>query len=182
MNTNKATKSSSSKVDRKTIEKNRRNNMKCLYNQLNSLVHHDSSSSREILALPDQLDEATEYIKKLEKNVADLKRKKDSLVNVDGNSNNSVSNKRFYTLNSPVQIEVHEKGNGVEVILVTGLECQFVFTEAIRIVHEENAEVVNASYSVVGSTVFHSIHAKIEEDGTSQGVTRIRERLQKFVL
>ncbi|KAL2931878.1 hypothetical protein RDABS01_037288 [Bienertia sinuspersici] len=135
--------------------------MKCLYNQLSSLVHHDSSSSKGILAMPDQLDEATEYIKKLEKNVADLKRKKDSLINADENLNKCISSKKCYTLNSPVQIEVHEKGNAMEVILVTGLECQFVFTEAIRIVHEEHTEVVNASYSVVGSTVFHSIHAKV---------------------
>ncbi|XP_048491256.1 transcription factor bHLH162 isoform X2 [Beta vulgaris subsp. vulgaris] len=154
MNTNSS--KSVSKTDRKTIEKNRRNHMKGLYSQLNSLVHHDVSSSRDSLPLPDQIDEATKYIKKLEENVMNLKEKKDSLVGVDG----KYSNIRGYSLNSPVQIEVHEKGSAVEVILVTGLECQFVFTEAMRIVHEEHAEVVNASYSVVGTTVFHSIHAK----------------------
>lgn len=114
---------------------------------------------QDSLPLPDQIDEATKYIKKLEENVMNLKEKKDSLVGVDG----KYSNIRGYSLNSPVQIEVHEKGSAVEVILVTGLECQFVFTEAMRIVHEEHAEVVNASYSVVGTTVFHSIHAKVNQ-------------------
>lgn len=94
----------------------------------------------------------------------------------------SSSSRRSYSLNSPVQIEVHEKGGVLEVFLVTGLECQFVFTEAVRIFHEEHAEIVNASYSVAGSTVFHSIHAKLREDGSSHGVARITERLKKFAL
>lgn len=42
---NKPSSSSSSRAaDRKTIEKNRRNQMKDLYMKLNSLVHHDQHS------------------------------------------------------------------------------------------------------------------------------------------
>lgn len=158
--------------------------MKGLCSQLNSLVHHDSSSSRDTLTLPDQLQAATEYIKRLQENVANLKRKKEGLLEFDCNnsSSSSSSRRRGYSLNSPVQIEVHEKSSAIEVVLSTGLECQFVFTEAIRIVHEEHAEVINASYHVVGNTVFHSIHAQIKENATSHGVARITERLNKFAL
>ncbi|KMT04229.1 hypothetical protein BVRB_8g183050 isoform B [Beta vulgaris subsp. vulgaris] len=152
--------------------------MKCLCSQLNSIVHHHASSSRESLTLSDQIDEATKYIKQKEEIIAELKQKKDHLVDVNG----KLSSRKGYSLNSPVQIEVHVKGSALEVILVTGLECEFVFTEAIRIVLEEHAEVVNASYSVVGTTVFHSIHAKIGEDAARPEVARITERLKKFAL
>ncbi|XP_057538435.1 transcription factor bHLH162-like isoform X2 [Amaranthus tricolor] len=165
MNTNLPLKSSS-KADRKAIEKNRRIHMKCLYSQLNSLVNHDgsSSSSRVILTLPEQIDEATMYIKKLQENLKNLKKKKDNLIStakgISNKDSEKISRKYYNNRSSAVQIEINEKGNSVEVILITGLECQFVFTEAIRIFHEEKAEIVNASYSVRGNTVFHTIHAQ----------------------
>lgn len=60
------------------------------------------------------------------------------------------------------QIEVHENGSALEVVLITGLDCQFMFNETIRVLHEEGADIVNASFSVVNEdTVFHTIHCKV---------------------
>lgn len=61
----------------------------------------------------------------------------------------------------PPQIDIHEKGSALEVVLITGLDFQFMFNETIRVIHEEGAEIVNASFSVVDDTVFHTIHAKV---------------------
>ncbi|CAO2823855.1 unnamed protein product [Amaranthus hypochondriacus] len=184
---NTSSSKSSSKVDRKTIEKNRRAQMKFLYSQLNSLVHdqHASSSSTEPLSLPDQIDKATEYVKKLKENVANLKRQKENLTASNGSYKGEGSSRcrsKSYGYNTGVEIEIYEKGNAIEVILVTGLECQFVFTEALRIIHDEHAEIVNATYSVNANIVFHTIHAQIKEDSTSHGVARITERLKMFAL
>ncbi|KAF3333355.1 Helix-loop-helix DNA-binding domain-containing protein [Carex littledalei] len=55
-----------SKPERKTVEKNRRNQMKFLYSKLDSLISSSSSASTSGQPLPDRLDEATNYIKRIE--------------------------------------------------------------------------------------------------------------------
>ncbi|XP_021726460.1 transcription factor bHLH162-like [Chenopodium quinoa] len=172
----KRSSNSSSKRDRKTMEKDRRNHMKNLCSQLNSLVPQDPSSYPR--AVPDQIGDATNYIRQLQENVENLRQTRDELQGGGGSSGSGGG----YSTNSPVQIEVNENGSALEVTLVTGLECQFVFTEAIRILHEENAEVVNASYSVAENIVFHTIHAQLGEAASSNAVARITQRLKNFEL
>jgi hypothetical protein len=36
-----------------------------------------------------------------------------------------------------------------------------MFNEIIRVLHEEGAEIINASLSVVEDTVFQTIHSKV---------------------
>ncbi|XP_021635027.2 transcription factor bHLH162 isoform X2 [Hevea brasiliensis] len=148
---------SSSRTYKKTIERNRRNQMKALYSKLNSLVRHQSS--RESVSLPDQLDEAANYIKKLQTNLEKMKEKKDSLMGTHERPNASMSSGTAMLIRSP-QIEVHEVGSALDVSLITGLDSQLMFNEAIRVLHEEGAEIVNASFAVVDDTVFHTIHSK----------------------
>uniref|UniRef100_A0A3N7E7Q0 BHLH domain-containing protein n=1 Tax=Populus trichocarpa TaxID=3694 RepID=A0A3N7E7Q0_POPTR len=152
---------SSSRTDRKTIERNRRNQMKALYSQLNSLVPHQSSRE-PVLSLPDQLDEAASYIKRLQTNLERMKEKKDNLMGTERTNYASMSSCNGTTtgLRSP-QIEVRETGSTLEVVLITGLDGQFMFNETIRVLHEEGAEIINASFSVVEDTVFHTIHSKV---------------------
>ncbi|XP_011027821.1 PREDICTED: transcription factor bHLH36-like isoform X2 [Populus euphratica] len=152
---------SSSRTDRKLIERNRRNQMKELYSQLNSLVPHQSSRE-PVLSVPDQLDEAASYIKRLQTNLEKLKEKKDSLMGMekaDYTSKNSGSGTTA-CLRSP-QIKVIEMGSTLEVVLMNGLDSRFMFNEIIRVLHEEGAEIINASLSVVEDTVFHTIHSKV---------------------
>ncbi|KAL5575399.1 hypothetical protein UlMin_018429 [Ulmus minor] len=171
---------SSSRTDRKTIERNRRNQMKFLYSKLNSLVPHQNS--KEVASLPDQLGEAASYIKKLQISLEKMKEKKDSLMGIERSNNNvgGFSRGAMVSLKSP-QIEIQEMGSALEVILITGLDCQFMFNETIRVLHEEGADIVNASFSVVEDTVFHTIHSKIGESGSGTKVARISERLKNFV-
>ncbi|KAK8349477.1 hypothetical protein E1A91_A06G135100v1 [Gossypium mustelinum] len=161
-----------SKMDRKFIERNRRIQMKALYSKLNSLVPHHSS--REAISLPDQLDEATNYIKRLKANLERMKEMKDGLRGLEERGNTS----RSYGSKSP-QIQIQEIGSSLAIALNTGFNSQFIFNETIRIVHEERAEVVNANFSVVDDdTVFHTIHLKTGEPSTA---ARISQRLNKFV-
>ncbi|KAI5657097.1 hypothetical protein M9H77_25890 [Catharanthus roseus] len=166
--------SSSCKVDRKTIEKNRRNHMKSLFSNLSSLVPHHS---REVLSLPDQLEEATNYIKKLQIKLERMRERRDNLAGSVRMSSDAKAR-----LKRP-RIEVNEMGGSViEVILITGSDCQFMFTEVIRVLHEERAEIVRANYSVKDNTVFHIIHSKIAEFEAYYGsAARVSERLRKIV-
>ncbi|XAR66472.1 hypothetical protein NMG60_11012728 [Bertholletia excelsa] len=164
---------SSSRADRKTIEKNRRNHMKALYSKLNSLVPHQNSM--EPMSLPDQLDEAAKYIKKLQKDLEKMNQKKESLKGADGEPKAAKAGLR------PPHVEIHEMGCNLEVVLITRLECQFMFNETIKVLHEEGADIGSASFSVVDDTVFHTIRSKVGESAPGDGAARIRERLKKLI-
>ncbi|KAJ6925860.1 transcription factor bHLH162-like isoform X2 [Populus alba x Populus x berolinensis] len=173
---------SSSRTDRKLIERNRRNQMKELYSQLNSLVPHQSSRE-PVLSVPDQLDEAASYIKRLQTNLEKMKEKKDSLMGMERADYTSKNSGGGTTagLRSP-QIEVIEMGSTLEVVLMNGLDSRFMFNEIIRVLHEEGAEIINASLSVVEDTVFHTIHSKVGDSAHCiNGAARISHRLKKFV-
>nr|AKN09646.1 basic helix-loop-helix transcription factor [Salvia miltiorrhiza] len=161
---------SCSRADRKTIEKNRRNEMKALYTNLNSLIPpQPHSRPREMVSLPDQLEAATNYIKMQQAKLEKLKQKKNCLVWSKGGPNNLPN------------IDFRVSGSALEVVLITGLNCQFMFTRIIHLLHEEAAEVVAATFSVLDNTVFHTIHAKIgDQSAQNHGAARISERLKKF--
>lgn len=59
------------------------------------------------------------------------------------------------------QIMIQEMGSSLVIGLTTCSSSQFIFNETIRILHEEGAEIVNASFSVVDDTVFHTIHLTV---------------------
>ncbi|KAK1556232.1 hypothetical protein Q3G72_001015 [Acer saccharum] len=175
--------SSSSKTDRKTVERNRRNQMKFLYNHLNSLVPHQTPM--EATSLPDQLEEAANYIKRLQIKLERMKENKERLIM--GTDRSMISETTTEIAASGLMmklphIEIHEKGSALEVVLITGLDCRFMFSETIRLLHEEGSEIVNASFSVVNDTVFHTIHSKVGDSGLSdREAARISERLKKLV-
>ncbi|XVF40480.1 hypothetical protein PTKIN_Ptkin01aG0117000 [Pterospermum kingtungense] len=165
---------SSSRIDRKLIERNRRNQMKALYSKLNSIVPH--TNSRESTSLPDQLDEATNYIKRLQINLERMKERKDSLMGVERSTNTNTSAQK-----SP-NIQIHEMGSSLVIGLTTASNSHFIFNETIRILHEEGAEIANANFSVVGDTIFHTIHLMVGESTADvYGAARVSERLKKFI-
>ncbi|XP_009792659.1 transcription factor bHLH162-like [Nicotiana sylvestris] len=167
--------SSSSKADRKTIEKNRRNQMKALYLKLHSLVPHQQHS-REVLSLPDQLEEAINYIKRLQIDLGRMTQKKDSLKSGE---NSSCGRKIGLPL---PHLEINSVDSALQVVITTSLDYQFIFTDVIRLLHEESVQVINANYTLIGDTIVHSIHSQMGECAPDQyGAARISERLKKFV-
>ncbi|OMO76441.1 hypothetical protein CCACVL1_15683 [Corchorus capsularis] len=83
------------------------------------------------------------------------------------------------------EIRIQEMGSSLVIGLTTGSDSQFIFNETIRILHEEGADVVNASFSVVDDIVYHTIHLTVGEfssaNGRNYAAARISERLTKFV-
>ncbi|GLU06419.1 hypothetical protein SLE2022_234570 [Rubroshorea leprosula] len=167
------------KIERKIIEKNRRNKMKNLYSTLNSLI--PQRITKEPLSVLDQVDEAVNYIKSLQKRLKECEAKKEKLLGRKrshgciGKGSDSISSSR-----SP-QIKVHEIGSGLQIFLTIGLEDQFIFYEIIRILHEEGADVKNTTYSVVGDRVFLMVLAEIGEPMLCVGGGRITAKLNNFV-
>ncbi|TKY59257.1 Transcription factor bHLH36 [Spatholobus suberectus] len=166
--------SSSSRSDRKFIERNRRNQMKALFSKLNSVVPHQSSG--ETTSRPDQIGEATNYIKNLQIKLEKMKEKRNNLIDIERSKNASMN---IMGLKSP-QFKIQQMGSALEVVLVTGLaDYQFVFNETIRVLQEEGSDVVNASYTVVENAVFHTIHCQVGE--SANGALRISEEIKKFL-
>ncbi|KAM3251593.1 hypothetical protein T459_05661 [Capsicum annuum] len=188
---NKPTSSSLSckTADRKTIEKNRRSQMKDLYMKLNSLVHHDQHS-KEFSSLPDQLEEAANYIKKLQIDLEKMRQKKEGLTAASTVNSRSMSNNNAgrtiieRTLPLP-HIEIHIVDSALEVLLITGSDYHYMFNDIIRMLHEDGVQVINASYTAVGDSIYHSIHSKVGESATYLSgygnAARISEKLKQFV-
>ncbi|KAL0407377.1 UNVERIFIED_CONTAM: hypothetical protein Slati_4051600 [Sesamum latifolium] len=81
-----------------------------------------------------------------------------------------------------INISISVSGSSLDVVMTTALDYQFMFARVVRMLHEEGAEVVNASFSVVDNTVFHTIHSEVNgEYGAEREGARICERLRKFV-
>ncbi|GLT35184.1 hypothetical protein SLA2020_096570 [Shorea laevis] len=169
--------SSSTKVERKVIEKNRRDHMKHLYSLLNSLL--PQQPSKKPLAVPDQIDEAVDYINSMQKRLKECEERREELTGrkrlrgcsgIFGSDTAGSSSKSS-------EIKIHEMGSDLQIFLITGLENKFIFKEIIRILHEQGAEVENATYSVSGDKIFHVLHAK----NGGVGGEKITEILNKFV-
>ncbi|KAJ6402093.1 hypothetical protein OIU84_014215 [Salix udensis] len=173
---------SSSRTNRKLMEKNRRNQMKALYSQLNSLVPRESSRE-PALSVPDQLDEAASYIKRLQASLEKMKEKRDRLMGMErANYISKNSSRGTITGSRSPRIEVREMGSTLEVVLMNGSDSLFMFNEIIRALHEEGAEIINASLSAVEDTVFHTIHSKVRDSAHSMNTAaRISQRLKMFV-
>ncbi|KAJ4849852.1 hypothetical protein Tsubulata_014616, partial [Turnera subulata] len=170
--------SSSTKTERKIIEKNRRNQMKSLYAQLNSLIpHHQEAQAR-----PDQIDEAIGYIKSLEEKLKKSKEKKDSLMRLckkrSHDSTSEQASSSLSTLCKPPQLEIRAMGPTLEIVLITGLENQFLFCGLLRILHEEGVEVISENSRITGDSSFHVVHAQmINEAVLGFGSAMVTERL-----
>ncbi|XP_039034567.1 transcription factor bHLH162-like [Hibiscus syriacus] len=137
----------SSRTERKLIERNRRCQMKILYDKLNSLIPH-YNSRESTSSLPDQLEEAAKYIKRLQTNLERMKQER--------RLTRSKQQQQWLEITS--SREIHEMGSSLVIGLTTDREKQFVFKEMVRVLHEEGADIVNAGFSVVDDTAFHTIH------------------------
>ncbi|CAJ2648631.1 unnamed protein product [Trifolium pratense] len=167
---------SSSRVDRKTIEKIRRIQMKDLCNKVYSLLPHQTS--KKAISTPDKVEEATKYIKKLQINLEKMKEKKNFLLGIQRSTNVDMDRSKNLGFKNP-KIEIQQFGLVLEVVLITCLDSHFLFNETIRVLQEEGVDIVNASYKVNEDSVFHSIHCQVGEFGNE--VARISEKLKKFI-
>ena len=82
------------------------------------------------------------------------------MTNTCTNNNTTKDTRTFRSYELPV-VELKDLGSSFEVVLITGLEKNFMMYEVIGVLEDEGAEVVNASFSTVGDKVFHTFHAQV---------------------
>ncbi|XP_068307116.1 transcription factor bHLH162-like [Pyrus communis] len=180
---------SSSKPDRKTVERNRRIHMKSLCFKLASLVppqHFKTTNSKDTMSQQNQLDTAASYIKKLRERIENLKERKERAMRSQlGSSKSDIGNidpEKTAMMGSrlPV-IELRDSGSSIEVMLISGLNKNFMFYEVISVLEEEGAEVVSASFTTIGDKVFHSVHAQVKISRVGVDTSTVLQRLQDLM-
>ncbi|XP_034672672.1 transcription factor bHLH162-like isoform X1 [Vitis riparia] len=168
------------KPDRKTTERNRRIHMKSLCFKLSSLIPPNQfKTSKDMLSQQDQLEQAANYIKQLKERIEELKGRKELATRVSGTNNNLID-AVMIGLRLPV-IDLRDLGSSLEVMLISGLNKNFMLYEVISVLEEEGAEVVSASVSTVGDKVFHSLHAQVKISRVGVETSRVWQRLQELI-
>ncbi|KAH6801315.1 hypothetical protein C2S52_001779 [Perilla frutescens var. hirtella] len=156
--------SSKQKVERKTVEKNRRVLMKLLCFKMVSLIPDSYFvQAKEFLSQQDQLDHSVAYIKSLRDRLEELKRRKTQLTNIDTIMNYTNNNNNNNVVESKVQpiLTVKELGSSVEVVVISGLIKNFRLHDVIKIIEEEAAEVLTVSISTIDAKIIQTIHAQV---------------------
>ncbi|PAN04859.1 hypothetical protein PAHAL_1G097400 [Panicum hallii] len=171
--------------DRKTVERNRRNQMNALYSRLDQLVRAGSSPSSAPPAVqcgppamtrPDRLEEAAAYIRQTTERVERLKERKRELTAARAASSSQGSS----SAGAAAEVEVQHLGSGLHAILVTGAPPSdgASFHRAVRAVEEAGGEVQNAHFSVVGARAIYTIHTLVAEGGIERVVQRLKAALR----
>ncbi|RHN75745.1 hypothetical protein MtrunA17_Chr2g0324571 [Medicago truncatula] len=113
------------------------------------------------LPLPDQVDEAINYIKRLETNIKLAKEKKESLMGNKRSRGDCSSSSGAKGIIKLPKIEIHEMGPTLQIIVTCGVDEHFIFCEIMRILHEENVEVISSNTSLTGHSLLHTVHAQV---------------------
>ncbi|XP_048527075.1 uncharacterized protein LOC125506266 [Triticum urartu] len=173
------------KPERKTVERNRRNQMNALYYRLDTLVRAGGATSSPAPAAatrPDRLGEAATYISQTAERVERLKDRKRELTAARVSSTTELgSGSGSSSGAAAVVVEVHHLGSGLHGILVTGAPPSdgSMFHRAVRAVEEAGGEVQNAHFSVVGARAVYTIHTLVGEQQGS--IERVVQRLKETV-
>nr|CAD1842211.1 unnamed protein product [Ananas comosus var. bracteatus] len=160
----------STKLERKTVEKKRREQMKALYAKLDSLLP-SSTSSREgaTLPRPDRLSEAANYIKGMQEKLERMKERKRQLMTRNEAADNSKLPK----------IEVQNRGSNLYMIqIISSPDDRAMFYEVVRAVEEEGGEVLNAQFSTTDRKAFHTIYALVGDFKYRFETGKLKERLK----
>ncbi|RWR93956.1 transcription factor bHLH162-like protein isoform X1 [Cinnamomum micranthum f. kanehirae] len=124
---------STPKLERKAVEKNRRIHMKNLCSELSSLIPPEHPS-RVALSQQDSFEQAADYIKKTEERIKELKRKRDSVMDVEGR-NRDMSGGMMMGLRLPI-VELSESGSILKVVMISGLDNNVMLSDIITVLEE----------------------------------------------
>uniref|UniRef100_A0ACD5TS63 Uncharacterized protein n=1 Tax=Avena sativa TaxID=4498 RepID=A0ACD5TS63_AVESA len=184
-------------VERKEVERERRQHMKQLCAKLSSLIPKENYSSTDTMTQFGSLDEAVKYIQKLKESVNELRQRRNllqAMAPLRGNGGVSMSTNT--TTNGDARSSDLEGGKGVsalvvevrqhddssmDVVLICNANRPVKLHEVITILEEEGAEIVNANHSVAGLKIFHSIHSRAFSSRIGIDVSRVSERLRALV-
>ncbi|KAM0927409.1 hypothetical protein ACQ4PT_002860 [Festuca glaucescens] len=185
-------------VERKEVERERRQLMKQLCAKLASLVPKENFSSTDAMTQLSCLDEAAKYIKKLKERVDELRQRRSSVQAIDavrgfgcvsmptttttmsGGAGSSTFRAEKGASEMVVVVRQHDDSS-MDVVLICNADRPVKLNEVITILEEEGAEIVNANHSVAGLKIFYTIHSRAFSSRIGIEVSRVYERLRALV-
>ncbi|KAM0927412.1 hypothetical protein ACQ4PT_002861 [Festuca glaucescens] len=190
--------SSTPTVDRKEVERERRQHMKELCAQLVSLIPKEHCPSTDAMTQLRSLDEAAKYIKKLKERIDELRRRRSSaqaIANLRGiggvstpataatisggaGSSGLEAEKRASTL--VVEVMQHDDSS-MDVVMICNADRPVKLHEVIIVLEEEGAEIINANHSVAGPNIFYNIHCRALSTRIGIDVSMVSERLRALI-
>ncbi|KAK3163671.1 hypothetical protein QOZ80_1AG0006660 [Eleusine coracana subsp. coracana] len=187
-------------VERKEIERKRRQHMKNLCAKLVSLIPKEHYSSKDTMTQLGSLDEAAAYIKKLKERVDDLHQKRSSVqvlasvrgggagastsvatTSGDAGSSEEAAVAEDEAVAPVVEVRHHQDGSSLDVVLISSVEKPFKMHEVVTVLEEEGAEIINANFSVAGRKIFYTIHSRAFNSRIGIEVSKVSERLRALV-
>ncbi|KAH0719858.1 hypothetical protein KY290_004780, partial [Solanum tuberosum] len=118
----------------------------------------------ETMTVPNQIDAAVNYIENLKINLEKNKKHLEELkMGLKWAQSFNPTNEPGPTIKSTPQIEFHEMGPNMVVVLITSLNNIATFNNIIRLCHEEGVEVVSTSFQLNGNSTLQISHeTKVE--------------------
>ncbi|KAK4437194.1 Transcription factor [Sesamum alatum] len=155
--------SGSKKLDRKTVEKNRRIQMKDLCLKLVSLIPPQHfRPAKDYLTQHDQLEQAASYIQQLSTRVEELRKRKVQALAAAAANDSTKKGPPSTSRLVPPCLKFRVFRQSLEVVLISGLRRNFNLHQVVSILEDEGAEVVTVNLSTIGDKVFHTLHAQVD--------------------
>ncbi|KAK9672709.1 hypothetical protein RND81_12G118900 [Saponaria officinalis] len=166
-NSNTGDEEEKKRVFHRESERQRRQEMSTLFDSLRSVIpaHHLKGRS-----ITDNLGEATNYIKDLEKNVKELGEKRDELKKSIRSTTSSSNRELGGSSNSspPYNVVIRQFTGGLEIeICVKYDDAQFLLSTALHVVFEEGLEVVSSTSTKFHERFIHSVQCEVTSQFTN---------------
>lgn len=139
----------------------------------------------------DQLDSAAAYIKQLRERIEALKQRKAGGPGpaagcngggaVTASASASSASGGGAGVRMPV-IEVRYQDGTLDVVLISDAGRPFKLHEVITVLEQEGAEVVSASFSVIGDRIFYTVHSQALSPWVGLDAARVSQRLHDLLL
>ncbi|KAK8497116.1 hypothetical protein V6N13_121527 [Hibiscus sabdariffa] len=162
---------SSSRVDRTSLERERRTRFRQLFSHLYSLLPPQAAQ----MSTQQVLERATMYVNQLRNRVEELKQMNSRLEEESKETRGQVN------LAFPF-LSIIDLDSTLEVNLITGWNGKFQLSHILKIPMEEGAQVVTAAANCsAGDTIIYSIHCQPISSRIGIATSRVQERLENLV-
>jgi hypothetical protein len=128
----------------------------------------------------DQLDSAAAYIKQLKERIEALKQRKAGGPGQAAGCASASGVSSGGGVRMPV-IEVRYQDGTLDVVLISDAGRPFKLHQVITVLEQDGAEVVSASFSVIGDKIFYTIHSQALSPRIGLDAARVSQRLHDLL-
>ncbi|KAG6413923.1 hypothetical protein SASPL_126638 [Salvia splendens] len=165
----------SKKVMHREVERKRRQEMSHLYASLRSHLPHHLLKGK--LSVCDQIQEATSHIKKMEKNIEELKGRRNKLKSLSSSSCG-----KDESSNGRDNVTVNIVSDGMEILISHSIERSddFELSQVLAEIQRSELDVIHIVSSRINERFVHKIQVKCQ-GMEKHGALVLQERLSKAI-